>query len=86
MLSLDYFYDSADLPKRIETDEEFEHFSATMEGLSRTQSAGTAGPEDQALHSLLSTLIKEYDDRIALSEEHVRRLAEFFRASTDLFL
>ena len=34
-----------------------------MEGLSRAIAHGEAGPEEKALHSLLSTLIKEYDDR-----------------------
>src|SRR4051812_3448017 len=120
---------SRTLPKRIETDEEFDHFIETMEVLSRAEASGTASPEDRALHSLLSTLIQEYDNRItlpagnplqmlhylmeqrnlrpvdlvsvfgsrahvsmalngrrALSKDHVRKLAEFFRTSTDLFL
>ena len=52
------------LPKRIETDAEFDHFVAVMEGLSRAIAHGQASPEEQALHSLLSTLVREYDDRV----------------------
>ena len=51
------------LPKRIETDAEMDHFVEVMEGLSRAIAQGTAGPEETALHSLLATLVKEYDDR-----------------------
>jgi HTH-type transcriptional regulator/antitoxin HigA len=118
------------LPKRIETDEEFDHFVDVMEGLSRAASKRTPDPESETLHSLLAILVKEYDDRVsplppadpirmlkylmdqrnlrpvdlvpifgsrshvsmalngkrAFSKEQVRKLAEFFRASTDLFL
>ena len=116
-------------PKRIETDEEFDRFVETMEALSRAEAKGIATPEDRVLHSLLSTLIKEYDDRITLppgdplrmlqylmqqrklrpvdlvpvfgsrahvsmalngrrtlSKDHIRKLAEFFRTSSDVFL
>jgi HTH-type transcriptional regulator / antitoxin HigA len=55
---------SKTLPKRIETDAEFDRFVEVMEGLSRAIAHGEASPEEQALHSLLSTLVKEYDDRV----------------------
>lgn len=55
---------SKTLPKRIETDAEFDHFVAVMEELSRAIAPGEASPETQALHSLLSTLVQEYDDRV----------------------
>ena len=55
---------SKTLPKRIETDVEFDHFVGVMEGLSRAIAHGEASPEEQTLHSLLSTLVKEYDDRV----------------------
>ena len=55
---------SKTLPKRIETDVEFDRFVGVMEGLSRAIAHGEASPEEQALHSLLSTLVKEYDDRV----------------------
>ena len=51
------------MPKRIETDAEMDHFIEMMEPLNRAIEHGTAGPEEIALHSLLATLIKEYDDR-----------------------
>ena len=51
------------LPKRIEDDAEFDRFVETMEKLSRAIEHQKASPEEQALHSLLSTLIREYDDR-----------------------
>jgi HTH-type transcriptional regulator/antitoxin HigA len=51
------------MPKRIETDEELDHFAEVMEALSRAIAHGAASPEETALHSLLATLIKEYDDR-----------------------
>ncbi len=51
------------LPKRIENDTEFDHFVETMEELSRAIERGEAGREEQALHSLLSTLVREYDER-----------------------
>ena len=51
------------MPKRIETDAEMDHFIEMMEPLSRAIEHRTAGPEEIALHSLLATLIKEYDDR-----------------------
>ena len=54
---------SQTMPKRIETDAELDHFVEVMEGLSRAIAQGAAGPEETALHSLLTTLIKEYDDR-----------------------
>jgi len=52
------------LPKRIETDSEFDRFVEAMEGLSRVIAHGQASPEEKALHSLLSTLVKDYDDRV----------------------
>lgn len=54
---------SKTLPKRIENDAEFDRFVEIMEKLSRAIEDEEASPEEQALHSLLSTLIKEYDDR-----------------------
>jgi len=51
------------MPKRIETGEEMDRFIEIMEPLSRAMEHGTAGPEEIALHSLLGTLIKEYDER-----------------------
>jgi HTH-type transcriptional regulator/antitoxin HigA len=51
------------LPKRIENDAEFDHFIETMEELSRAIERGEAGHEEQTLHSLLSTLVREYDER-----------------------
>ena len=54
---------SQTMPKRIETDEELDHFAAVMEELSRAIAHGAASPEETALHSLLATLVKEYDDR-----------------------
>jgi HTH-type transcriptional regulator/antitoxin HigA len=51
------------MPKRIETDEELDHFVSVMEELSRAIAHSAASPEETALHSLLATLIKEYDDR-----------------------
>jgi hypothetical protein len=49
------------LPKRIENDAEFDRFVETMEALSRAIERGEASHEEQALHSLLSTPIREYD-------------------------
>ena len=54
---------SKTLPKRIEDDAEFDRFVETMEKLSRAIEREEASPEERALHSLLSTLIREYDDR-----------------------
>jgi HTH-type transcriptional regulator/antitoxin HigA len=54
---------SETLPKRIETDAEFDHFVEINEGLARANAHGKASREENALHALLSTLIKEYDDR-----------------------
>ena len=54
---------SQTMPKRIETDAEMDHFAEVMEELSRAIAHGTASPEEAALHSLLATLVKEYDDR-----------------------
>ena len=54
---------SRTMPKRIETGEEMDHFIELMEPLSRAIEHGTASPEEIALHSLLATLIKEYDER-----------------------
>ncbi len=54
------------MPKRIETDEELERFVEVMEPLSRAIERGTATPEEIALHDLLATLIKDYDDQIEL--------------------
>jgi len=51
------------LPKRIENDAEFGRFVETMEKLSLAIERGEASPEEEALHSLLSALIREYDDR-----------------------
>jgi HTH-type transcriptional regulator/antitoxin HigA len=51
------------LPKRIETDAEFDHFVDILESLTRAISSGKATAEETALHALLSTLIREYDDR-----------------------
>jgi HTH-type transcriptional regulator / antitoxin HigA len=53
------------LPKRIESEVEFEGFVAAMEKLSRAIEHGRATPEEVALHSLLAMLIREYDDRVA---------------------
>jgi HTH-type transcriptional regulator/antitoxin HigA len=55
---------SKTLPKRIESDEEFDRMVDVMERLSRAISKGTASPEDEALHDLLALLVKEYDDRV----------------------
>lgn len=55
---------SQTLPKRIETDREFDRFVEIMEGLTRAISQGEGSPEQIALHALLSTLVKEYDDRV----------------------
>jgi len=52
------------LPKRIETDAEFHHFVEVMEDLSRAAARRKPSPEERALHALLSTLVKEYDDRV----------------------
>ena len=52
------------LPKRIETDEEFDRLVEIMERLSRAMACGKATPEERTLHALLSTLVKEYDDRV----------------------
>jgi HTH-type transcriptional regulator / antitoxin HigA len=52
------------LPKRIENDAEFDRAVASMEELSRAIERGKAGLEERALHSLLSTLVREYDDRV----------------------
>ena len=54
---------SRTMPKRIETDAELDHFVEVMEELSRSIAHGAASPEETALHSLLVTLIKEYDNR-----------------------
>ncbi|SPF55482.1 conserved hypothetical protein [Candidatus Sulfopaludibacter sp. SbA4] len=54
---------SKTLPKRIDNDAEFDRFVETMEKISRAIERREATPEEHALHSLLSTLIKEYDDR-----------------------
>lgn len=51
------------LPKRIENDAEMERFTEVMEPLSRAIAHGTASAEEKELHSLLSILIREYDDR-----------------------
>ena len=42
---------------------EFDHFVEIMEELSRAIERGEASHEEQALHSLLSTLVREYDER-----------------------
>ena len=52
------------LPKRIESDQEFDHTMEIMEDLSRAISDSSATPEERALHDLLSMLVKEYDDRV----------------------
>ena len=54
---------SRTMPKRIETGEEMDRFIEIMEPLSRAIEHGAAGPEEIALHSLLATLVKEYDER-----------------------
>ena len=54
---------SRTMPKRIETGEEMDRFIEIMEPLSRVIEHGTACPEEIALHSLLATLIREYDER-----------------------
>ncbi len=54
---------SKTLPKRIENDAEFDCFVQTMEKLSRAIEHNEASPEERTLHSLLSTLIQEYDNR-----------------------
>jgi HTH-type transcriptional regulator / antitoxin HigA len=118
------------LPKRIETDAEFDRFIEEMENLSRKISRNTATAEDRALHSLLSLLAQEYDNRVhslpsanpidilqylmeqrglrpadltpvfgarsiaslvlngkrELSKTHIRKLADFFHVSVELFL
>jgi len=51
------------LPKRIENDAAFDRFVDTMETLSRAIERGEASDEERALHSLLSTLVQEYDER-----------------------
>ena len=51
------------LPKRIENDAEMERITEVMEPLSRAIAHGTASAEEKELHSLLSILIREYDDR-----------------------
>jgi HTH-type transcriptional regulator / antitoxin HigA len=51
------------LPKRIETDDEMDHFMEVMEAISRAIEHGSAGPEEAALHALLATLVEEYDNR-----------------------
>ena len=56
---------SQTMPKRIETDDELERFVEVMEELSHAIARGAASPEETALHSLLATLINEYDDRAA---------------------
>lgn len=52
------------MPKPIETDAEFDHFVSVMEALSRAIARKEASPEEKVLHSLLSTLVREYDDRV----------------------
>lgn len=117
------------LPKRIETDEEFDRFVEIMEGLSRTIEHGRATAEERTLHSLLALVVREYDDRVQLpagdplrilhylmeqrglrnvdmvpifgsrpiasmvlngkrdlSKAHIRKLADFFKVSPELFL
>jgi HTH-type transcriptional regulator/antitoxin HigA len=54
---------SQTMPKRIETDEELDGFVGVMETLSRAIANGSAAQEEIVLHSLLGTLVKEYDDR-----------------------
>jgi HTH-type transcriptional regulator/antitoxin HigA len=55
---------SKTLPKRIESDAEFDHFVQVMEGLSRAIAHAEASPEEKVLHSLLAMLVQEYDDRV----------------------
>ena len=64
---------SQTMPKRIETDEELDHFVSVMEELSRAIAHGAASPEETALHSLLATLIKDYDDRAHPLPPAIRR-------------
>src|SRR5258708_19379946 len=71
-------------PKRIETDEEFDRFVETMEALSRAEAKGIATPEDRVLHSLLSTLIKEYDDRITLPPGDPLRMLQYLMKQRNL--
>ena len=54
---------SRTMPKRIETGDEMDRYVEILEPLSRAIEQGTAGPKEIALHSLLATLVKEYDER-----------------------
>jgi HTH-type transcriptional regulator/antitoxin HigA len=114
------------LPKVIETDRELEHFAEVLESLDRLERG--LSPEEKALETLLSQLIRDYDERIELpklsphktiaflmeqrglkqadllpvfgsrsvasdvlngkrepSKNHIRKLAEFFRLSPEVF-
>ena len=63
------------LPKVIETDEELERFSETLEALDRLQRPLT--PEERTLASLLDKLIQDYDDKIELPEIAPHRVISF---------
>jgi len=55
------------LPKVIETREEFDRYVETMEQLDRRAAEGTTlSPEEETLLALLEQLVKDYDDRIEL--------------------
>ncbi len=114
------------MPKVIETDRELEHFAEVLEALDRLERG--LRPEEKALETLLSQLIRDYDERIDLpqlpphktiaflmerrglkqadllpvfgsrsvasdvlngkrepSKSHIRKLAEFFRLSPEVF-
>ena len=76
---------SKTLPKRIETAAEFDHFVEVMEGLSRAIAHGKASPEEQALHSLLAMLVKEYDDQLyPLPPGDPVRILQFLMHQRDL--
>ena len=76
---------SRTMPKRIETDAELDRFVEVMEELSRSIAHGAASPEETALHSLLATLIKEYDDRAyPLPPGDPLRMLQFLMEHRDL--
>jgi HTH-type transcriptional regulator / antitoxin HigA len=65
------------LPKVIETDEEFDRYVETMEGLDRKAADGGVSPEEEALLALLERLVQDYDDKIELAEAPPHEMVQF---------
>jgi HTH-type transcriptional regulator/antitoxin HigA len=65
------------LPKVIESDEEFDRYVETMEGLDRKAADVGLTPEEEALLALLERLVQDYDDKIELPEAPPDEMVQF---------